>query len=96
MKILAREIELNSNKDFGPYLKSEAKKVWELHLSGVLREIYFTRDTHCAILMLECNDKCEAEKILHSLPLVKEGLITFDIQELVPYDGISRLFGKII
>jgi hypothetical protein len=92
MKIFAIEKELHTDRDFKPHLISEAKKVWELYQSGFIREIYFTKGSHCAVLILESDDKLQAEKILNSLPLVKEGLISFEIQELIPYDGFSRLF----
>ena len=66
--------------------------MWELQQAGVLRELYFRQDEDSAVLMLECTDTIEAEKILNTLPLVEEGLITFDIIPLVPYPGFSRLF----
>jgi len=66
--------------------------VWELYQSGVLRELYFRQDKDSAVLILECTDINEAEEILNTLPLVKEGLISFDIIPLVPYPGFSRLF----
>jgi hypothetical protein len=42
--------------------------------------------------MLECSDAEEAQDILSTLPLAREGLIAFDILPLVPYPGFSRLF----
>ncbi|MGE0019857.1 MAG: hypothetical protein AB7S72_09340 [Draconibacterium sp.] len=92
MKILATETELkklsaNSAKEI---LKEEAKAVFELQQKDILREIYFD-ENHCAVLMLECHDKNEAEKILSELPLVKGGFIQFEIKELHPYTGFSRL-----
>ena len=44
--------------------------------------------------MLECKDVEEAEDHLKTLPLVKEGLIDFQIIALEPYPGFSRLFAK--
>ena len=44
------------------------------------------------MLILECNDKREAESALASLPLVKKGLIAFEVISLIPYDGFARLF----
>ena len=81
MKILAIETELKklnaiSNKEI---LKQEALAVLELQQKDVLREIYFD-ENHCAVLILECNNKTEAEKILSGLPLVKNGFIQFKIK----------------
>ena len=61
---------------------------------GVLRELYFRQDRPEAILMLECADVAEAHQILQALPLVKEGLITFDVIPLAPYPGFARLFAE--
>jgi hypothetical protein len=96
MKILAIEKEVSgvSKEDFEPMLKAEASTVWELHQAGVFRELYFHRDKHVAILMLECAALEEARTVLATLPLVKAGLITFDLMPLVPYSGFSRLFEK--
>jgi muconolactone delta-isomerase len=96
MKILAMEVEVKGVKpeQFQPYLKEEAQYVWELYQSGVIRELYFRGDRSEAVLMLECADANEAQQILAFLPLVKAGLITFDVVPLVPYPGFARLFGK--
>jgi hypothetical protein len=94
MKILALEKELPgaTAASFKPYLKAEAARVWELYQAGVFRELYFRQDRHDAVLMLECASTEEAREILNTLPLVKAGLITFEIIPLLPYPGFSRLF----
>ena len=92
MKILAIETELkklNANSD-KEILKQEALAVLELQQKDILREIYFD-ENHCAVLILECNNKPEAVEILSGLPLVKKGVISFGIKELRPYSGFSRL-----
>ncbi len=93
MKILAREKEIPgaSAHDFQPHLKTEAQRVWDLQKSGIIREIYFTRETHEAVIILECESKADAEKILASLPLVQNNLISFEIFVLEPYTGFDRL-----
>jgi hypothetical protein len=96
MKILAIEKEIPdlTAEDFKPHLKAEAVKVWELYQAGVFRELYFRQDRSEAVLMLECADVENANEVLNTLPLVKEGLITFDIIPLGPYPGFSRLFAE--
>ncbi len=96
MKILAMEIEAKDTKpeQFGPHLKAEARRVWELYQSGSIRELYFRADRSEAVLMLECTDLKEAQQTLESLPLVQAGLITFEVIPLVPYPGFARLFGE--
>ncbi len=96
MKILAIEKEIPDTKpeQCAPHLKSEAARVWEMHKSGQLREIYFRGDRSEAVLILECGDVEEAEVLLDSLPLVQAGLIRFEVIPLVPYPGFERLFGE--
>lgn len=96
MKILAIEEEVPgvTEEEFRPHLKAEAAKVWELYQAGVFRELYFRRDWPGAVLVLECADVEEAKGALDTLPLVKEGLITFEIIPLGPYPGFSRLFAE--
>ncbi len=94
MKILAIEKEIPGIPEevFEPFLKSEAERVWQLQQQGIIRENYFRADVSRAVLILECDNVIEAEKILQTLPLVKEGKIAFDIIPLIPYPGFSRLF----
>jgi muconolactone delta-isomerase len=96
MKILAMEVEAVglAPEQFAPYLKAEARRAWELYQSGIIRELYFNADRSQAVLILECADTAEAERVLETLPLVQAGLIRFDIIPLVPYPGFERLFGK--
>lgn len=96
MKILAIEKEIPgvAEVDYKPHLVNEAKKAWKLYQQGIIRELYFTAENNLAVLILECKDKAEAEKYLDTLPLVKEGLIKFDVQMLVPYSGFARLFNN--
>ena len=96
MKILAMEIEAKNIKpeQFRPHLKAEAQRVWELYQNGTIRELYFRADRSEAVLILECADAGEAQQTLESLPLVKAGLITFDLIPLIPYPGFERLFGN--
>ena len=96
MKILAIEKEVPGVEDdqFSSQLKAEAGKAWELYQSGVIRELYFRKDWPGAVLMLECANVEDAHKVLQTLPLVKAGLIAFDVIPLGPYPGFSRLFAQ--
>ena len=97
MKILAIEKEISgvtAEKFTSPLKKAEAARVWELYQAGIFRELYFRQDRSDAVLVLECADVAEANQVLSTLPLVREGLIAFDIIPLIPYPGFSRLFAK--
>ena len=94
MKILALEYELpNTTADqFQQYATDEARKVWEYHQAGVIRELYFRADKNEAVLILECASITEAQRILETLPFVQAGLISFEVIPLKAYPGFARLF----
>jgi muconolactone delta-isomerase len=94
MKILAieREIPGGTDEQFQKHRRDEALHVWELHQQGIIRELYFRADRNEAILVLECESVESARQILSTLPLVKQGLITFDLIPLKAYPGFARLF----
>ena len=96
MKILAIEHDTPGTtvEMLTALLDDEAMRAWELYQDGLIREIYFRGDQSTAVLVLECEDRAEAEAALASLPLVKAGLIAFDIMPLVPYPGFARLFAS--
>ena len=73
-------------------MQAEADRVWELYQIGYLREFYFRHDQTTAVLVLEYDSVEEAQQVLDTLPLVQEGLITFDMIPLRPYSGFARLF----
>lgn len=94
MKIIALEKESQRVRpeDYESLLKAEAQTVWELQQAGGLREIYFRADQSQAVLILECRDVSEATALLSELPLVRHGLIEFELIPLKPYPGLARLF----
>jgi len=92
MKILAIEQEIakidwSKNQQL---LTDEALKAYDLQQANIIREIYFTEKKN-AVLVLECSSKIDAEHYLAELPLVKAGIITFEVFELRPYSGWSRI-----
>lgn len=95
MKLLAVEIENDGveTSRYKPHLLAESIKVLELYEKGFIREIYFDQ-FHCAVIILECSSLKEADEELGKLPLVSNGLIHFEIRELKPYTGFSRLLDQ--
>ncbi len=95
MKILAIEREVpgvTEDQFTAEILEAEARKAWELQQAGVIRELYFTADTHEAVLVLESESAEESRRHLSELPLVRAALIDFRLMPLVPYPGFARLF----
>ncbi len=97
MKILALEHEIPgaTSEDFQGVADDEARRVWELTQEEKIREISFRRDQDRAVILLECLDPEEAEKILATLPMVNNGLIEFELIPLKPYPGLARLFDSV-
>ncbi|MBN2878724.1 MAG: hypothetical protein JXN65_03745 [Clostridia bacterium] len=92
MKFIAieKEIEGADWSKADEILAKEAYRVHELYLEGTLREIYLTEE-RSAILILESETREHIETAMASLPLVKEGMIEFNISELNPYQGMKRI-----
>ncbi len=72
--------------------RAEARRAWELHQAGVVREISFRTDAHRSVMVLEAPDEATAREALASLPFVQAGVLTFEVLGLRPYDGWQRLF----
>jgi hypothetical protein len=94
MKVLALEHDRPgaTSADFSPHLDAEARAVWELIQSGTIRETYYREDRFEAVIILEAPSTDAARQSLAALPLVKRGLIEFEVMGLLPYPGLSRLF----
>lgn len=94
MKILAIEHEQSgaTPEDFQRYAPAEAAQAWQLYRQGIVRELYFRADRSQAVLVLECDNVESAQQALATLPLVVNGLISFDLIPLAPYPGFERLF----
>jgi hypothetical protein len=71
--------------------RAEARRTWELYLSGVICEIHFRTDRRDAVIVLEAADEAAAREALATLPYVRAGGLTFEVIGLRPYDGWARL-----
>ena len=94
MKILALEHDRPgaTSADFAPHLDAEARAVWAMIQSGFIRETYYREDRTEAVIILEAPGTEAARQALSQLPLVRQGLIEFELIGLLPYPGLSRLF----
>jgi muconolactone delta-isomerase len=94
MKILALEKDVPDAPigDDAALLQDEARAVWELTQSGIIREIHFRDDRSQAVILLEAESTGQAQAVLAQLPLVKAKRIEFEVIGLRPYPGLARLF----
>ena len=97
MKILAleRAVPGVSPQAFtAELLREEARAAWSLHQAGAIRELHFRADREEAVLVLEADDVAAARRTLAELPLVRAGLIDFELVPLAAYPGFARLFAR--
>ena len=94
VRVLALETEAPgaTAEAFVTLARGEAIALWALVQAGVVRETYFRTDRAHAVLVLECRDLDEARDHLATLPMVRAGLIGFEVVGLRPYPGFARLF----
>lgn len=79
-------------KDKETLLKEEVRYVWNLQKRGIIRNIWFVRNSKSAVLMVEAESEGKVKELFDTLPLVKEQLIRYKVLELAAYDGYERLF----
>ena len=58
--------------------------MWDLTQSGCIREIFFRSDRPQAVIILETETLEDAQRALAQLPLVRAGLIEFEVIGLRP------------
>ena len=81
-----------SREDAAALGRAEARRAWQLHQAGIVREISFRTDAHRSVMVIETTDEAAASEALASLPFVQAGVLTFEVFGLRPYDGWQRLF----
>jgi hypothetical protein len=76
-----------------PYVGEQARSVWERYEIEQVREFYLRADRQPgAVLVLECDDVPEAERLVATLPMAEAGLLDFELIPLRPFMGFRRLF----
>ncbi len=68
-------------------LVEEVEHSWALHATGVLREAYATAEPTRVVFVLEAPDRAQAEAVLAGFPLIRQGLLRFEVTELRPFLG---------
>jgi hypothetical protein len=80
-------------EDIAPYVGEQARTVWEQYETDQVREFYLRADHQPgAVLVLECDDVIEAERLVAALPIAEAGLLHFELIPLRPYMGFRQLF----
>jgi len=69
----------------------EVNQTVKLYLADVVREIYFRQDRSGTVLVMEAQTLEDARKMIETLPLVKSGMIDFDLIPLGPFMPLALL-----
>jgi hypothetical protein len=76
-----------------PYVGEQARSVWERYEIDQVREFYLRADHQPGVvLVMECDDVREAERLVAALPISKAELLNFEVIPLRPYMGFRQLF----
>ena len=96
MKILCHDRPLPGAifEKYQPHLQDEVRHVWRAYKNGIVREIYFRQDRPGVAIILECATVDEAKKAFAGFPLMKAGLLEFDIIPLGPFVNWEMLFAS--
>ena len=95
MKVLAIGHPRNGVRweHIAPYVGEQARSVWERYEIDQVREFYLRADHQPGVvLVMECDDVTEAERLVATLPMAKAGLLDFELIPLRPFMGFRRLF----
>src|SRR5258708_40238314 len=95
MKILVmpKPIEGVSREEMLQHAADEIQSVWELYAQGICREFYpRANEPERIVLMFESASVEAAKEALATLPFAQLHLIDFDLIQLAPFTGLTRLF----
>ncbi len=84
---IAHRSDKHRPEDFAPHLEAESAYAMKLYAEEKVRELYSRSDGKGAVLVVEAESEAEAEEILGGLPLVKLGMLSFDLYGIKPYRG---------
>ena len=92
--VIARIAEGTSPDKALPYIKPEAKKVWEYYAADVVRSIYYIADMSGAVLIIEADSLKTTQEIVAKFPMAENNVLNFEILSLKPYTGLKALFAR--
>jgi hypothetical protein len=76
-----------SDAEFSALVEAEIAQAQTLYGDGFIRQIWHRGDVPGACILLEAESMEQAEERLHTLPLVRAGMLEVSIVPLVPYAG---------
>ena len=67
-----------------PHLQAEAARMAELQQAGLVELMLLKADCSGAVLLLRAADLAAAREAVSSLPLVTNGITSFELTEVIP------------
>ncbi|MEI6233972.1 MAG: hypothetical protein WCT04_13025 [Planctomycetota bacterium] len=75
-------------------IRDEARTVWKLYETGMVRELFYLEGLSGAALNCEAESLEELKKGVETLPMIRDGLLIPEYIPLMPYTGFGKLFSK--
>jgi hypothetical protein len=75
-----------------PYGRGEAQLAWDYYTAGTYRQMYGRLDGNGVVAMMEVKSIEEAHKAVSAMPMVKNGLVEYDLIPLGHFFPLSFLF----
>ena len=71
---------------------ASSKALWELHLAGVMRQLYARQDNAGVVFIAEAPDPTTLSGYLAQIPLLQQGLLVGDAVGLAPFADLALAF----
>ena len=95
LSLSTRRTDRFSEPEFAELVDAEANRARELYAAGFIRQIWHRDDVPGACMVLEADSLDEARARLHTLPLIRAGMLDVSIVPLVPYAGFNAGSGPL-
>lgn len=69
-----------------------SKALWELHVAGVIREMYARQDAKGVVFIAEAASTEALNQAISVIPFLKEGLLVGEAVGLAPFADIALAF----
>jgi muconolactone delta-isomerase len=89
LSLSIRRTDRFAESAFAALVDAEARRARELYAAGFIRQIWHRGDLPGACMVIEADSLDEARARLHTLPLIRAGMLDVSIVPLVPYAGFS-------
>jgi hypothetical protein len=79
----------NNTGNPAPHLQAEAARIAELRQAGVVELMLLKADWSGAVLLMRAADLTAAREAVDSLPLVTNGITSFELTEVIAPDALQ-------